>query len=43
MKSIAAFQRKASAAVKGAWVALGIPFDVSTIDEKIEGIIDEVV
>jgi hypothetical protein len=40
MKSIATFRKKASAAVKGAWVALGIPFDVSTIDEKVEGIID---
>jgi hypothetical protein len=40
MKSIATFQKKASPAVKGAWVALGIPFDVSKIDEKVEGIID---
>jgi hypothetical protein len=40
MKSITTLQRKASPAVKGAWVALGIPFDVSTIDEKVEGIID---
>ncbi len=40
MKSIAALQRKASPAVKGAWVALGIAFDVPVIDEKVEGIID---
>jgi hypothetical protein len=40
MKSITTLQRKASPVVKGAWVALGIPFDVPTIDEKVEGIID---
>jgi len=40
MKSIRALQKKASRAVKGAWVALGIPFDVPMIDEKVEGIID---
>jgi hypothetical protein len=40
MKSIATLQKKANAAVKGAWVALGIPFDLSMIDEKVEGIID---
>ena len=40
MKSIATLQRKASPAVKGAWVALGIPFDVPMTDEKVEGIID---
>jgi hypothetical protein len=40
MKSITALQRKASPAVKGAWVALGIPFDAPMIDEKVEGIID---
>jgi len=40
MKSIAALQKKASPAVKGAWVALGIPFDVPMTDEKVEGIID---
>ena len=40
MKSITTLQRKASPAVKGAWVALGIPFDVPMIDEKVEGIID---
>jgi hypothetical protein len=40
MKSISALQKKASSAVKGAWVALGIPFDISMIDEKIEGIMD---
>lgn len=40
MKSITALQKKASPAVKGAWVSLGIPFDVSMIDEKVEGIID---
>jgi len=40
MKSIATLQKKASSAVKGLWVALGIPFDVSMIDEKVEGIID---
>jgi len=40
MKSIATLQKKASPAVKGAWVALGIPFDLPMIDEKVEGIID---
>ena len=40
MKSIATLQKKASSVVKGLWVALGIPFDVPTIDEKVEGIID---
>ena len=40
MKSIATLQKKASPAVKGAWVSLGIPFDVSPIDEKVEGVID---
>jgi len=40
MKSIATLQKKASHAVKGAWVALGIPFDVPMTDEKVEGIID---
>ena len=40
MKSITALQKKASPAVKGAWVALGIPFDLPMIDEKAEGIID---
>jgi hypothetical protein len=40
MKSITALQKKASPALKGAWVALGIPFDVPMIDEKVEGIID---
>jgi hypothetical protein len=40
MKSIATLQKKASPVVKGAWVALGIPFDVPMIDEKVEGIID---
>ena len=40
MKSIATLQKKANPAVKGAWVALGIPFDVPMTDEKVEGIID---
>jgi hypothetical protein len=40
MKSITALQKKANPAVKGAWVALGIPFDAPMIDEKVEGIID---
>ena len=40
MKSIATLQKKASPAVRGAWVTLGIPFDVSSIDEKVEGVID---
>jgi hypothetical protein len=40
MKSISALQKKANSAVKGAWVALGIPFDIPMIDEKVEGIID---
>jgi len=40
MKSITALKKKANPAVKGAWVTLGIPFDVSMIDEKVEGIID---
>jgi len=40
MKSIATLQKKANSAVKKAWVALGIPFDVPTMDEKVEGIID---
>ncbi|MBN1106437.1 MAG: hypothetical protein JXL84_23740 [Deltaproteobacteria bacterium] len=40
MKSIATLQKKASPAVKGAWVALGIPFDLPMIDETVEGIID---
>jgi hypothetical protein len=40
MKSITTLQRRASPAVKGAWAALGIPFDVPVIDEKVEGIID---
>ena len=40
MKSITALQKKANPAVKGAWAALGIPFDVPMIDEKAEGIID---
>ncbi len=40
MKSIATLQKKATPAVKGAWVALGIPFDLPMIDEKVEGIID---
>jgi hypothetical protein len=40
MKSIASLKRKASPAIKGAWATLGIPFDVSIIDEKVEGIID---
>jgi hypothetical protein len=40
MKSITTLQRKANPVIKGAWVALGIPFDVPMIDEKVEGIID---
>jgi len=40
MKSITTLQRKASPSVKGAWVALGIPFDVPMTDERLEGIID---
>jgi hypothetical protein len=40
MKSIVSLQKKASRVIKGAWVALGIPFDLPGIDEKIEGIID---
>jgi hypothetical protein len=40
MRSITALQRKANPVVKGAWVALGIPFDVPMIEEKVEGIID---
>jgi hypothetical protein len=40
MKSITTLQRKAIPVIKGAWVALGIPFDVPMIDEKVEGIID---
>jgi hypothetical protein len=40
MKSIATVQKKASPAVRGAWATFGIPFDVSLIDEKVEGIID---
>jgi len=40
MKSVTALQKKANPAVKGAWVTLGIPFDVPMIDEKAEGIID---
>ena len=40
MKSISHLKKKASPVVRGAWVALGIPFDVSPIDEKVEGVID---
>jgi hypothetical protein len=40
MKSITTLQRKANPVIKGAWVTLGIPFDVPMIDEKVEGIID---
>jgi hypothetical protein len=40
MKSIATLKRKASPAVRAAWATLGIPFDVSPIDEKVEGVID---
>jgi len=40
MKSMTALKKMANPAVKGAWVALGIPFDVSMIDEKVQGIID---
>jgi hypothetical protein len=40
MKSITPLQKRASVAVKGAWVALGIPFDVPMTNEKVEGIID---
>jgi hypothetical protein len=40
MKSTTTLQKKASPAVKEAWVALGIPFDVPVIDEKVQGIID---
>jgi CRP-like cAMP-binding protein len=40
MKSLANLKKKASPVIKGAWVALGIPFDVPMIDEKVEGIID---
>jgi hypothetical protein len=40
MKSFTALKKRANPAVKGAWVALGIPFDVSMIDENVEGIID---
>jgi hypothetical protein len=40
MKPITSLQRKANPVIKGAWVALGIPFDVPMIDEKVEGIID---
>ncbi len=40
MKSFATFEKKASPAVRGAWVALGIPFDHPMIDERVEGIID---
>jgi hypothetical protein len=40
MKSISHLKKKASPAVRGAWVTLGIPFDVSPIDEKVEGVID---
>jgi hypothetical protein len=40
MKSIANLKKSANPAFKGAWAALGIPFDVPMIDEKVEGIID---
>ena len=40
MKSLASLKKKANPVIKGAWVALGIPFDVPVIDEKVEGIID---
>jgi len=40
MKSISHLKKMASPAVRGAWVTLGIPFDISPIDEKVEGVID---
>jgi hypothetical protein len=40
MKSIVNLKKSANPALKGAWLALGIPFDVPMIDEKVEGIID---
>jgi len=40
MKSNTPLKKRANPAVKGAWVALGIPFDVPMVDEKVEGIID---
>jgi hypothetical protein len=40
MKSKASLKKRANRALKEAWVALGIPFDVPMIDEKVEGIID---
>jgi len=40
MKSIAGFQKKTNELLKRAWVALGIPFDLPVINEKVEGIID---
>jgi hypothetical protein len=40
MKSIESIQEKARELIKGAWVTLGMPFDLPVIDEKEEGIID---
>jgi hypothetical protein len=40
MKSISNLKKRANPAIKAAWVAFGIPFDVSMIDEKVDGIID---
>jgi hypothetical protein len=40
MKSKASLKKTANRSLKGAWAALGIPFDVSAIDEKEDGIID---
>jgi hypothetical protein len=40
MKSIAGFKKDSNAAIKGAWVTLGIPFDYPMINEMIQGIID---
>jgi hypothetical protein len=40
MKSIRAFKKQFSPIIKSVWATLGIPFDNTAIDEKIEGIID---
>ena len=40
MKSIRIFNKQFSPVIKSAWVTLGIPFDKSAVDEKIDGIID---
>ena len=40
MKSIKNLQNKTNPLIKGAWVTLGIPFDLPMVIEKNEGIID---